>query len=297
MHALLVAALLSTVAPDAGPAVERRLVVSTGLRLRAAPSPDAAIVDKVPIGTVLPCRERSAPVEVGGTKGAFCRAPTGWFFAPLTQEVKGDLTAQVQRLVDERAQQYGVADEASKADAYEFHRFLLRRVDDATTRESRLQARFDELAFVRVRAEAFSADRRIDAGALQGPRMKNDAIWALVDDAKGSPIAERAAWIAVEHGVDFECEGYKPCYVALLKDIECAYLGRFPQGARAAEALRRIHETVADALAKPDEHQPMERDDWKSLAGTLEGVRRCVAAAGAKTSRIDAAIAAARAKL
>jgi hypothetical protein len=252
-----------------------RLVISNGMRLRAAPSKDAAIVEKIPIGTVLECSEM---------KDGFCRTKTGWYFAELTAPVEADREAQMRRLIEKKTDELSTAHEGSRlADLYEFHRFLLQRIETAPGNNAKLRAKLDELRLVSLAPHAFHADPRVYRDEAQGPRLKRDAMWALVDEAKGTPIADDAAWMAVQHGHDFECEGYAPCVIGWLDKVECEYLRRFPEGAHAKEAVNAIEKTLKGA--EGIENLPPE--DHVIMRNELAKVKQC---APSTTKSVDAVL-------
>jgi hypothetical protein len=246
-----------------------RLVTASGMRVREAPSTDAPVVERVALGRVLRCLEQ---------QGDFCRTElpegkVGWFFAPLTEPLAQDAEAQLQRLTDRRFAELAEAGEDRRADLFDFHRFLLRRVEQAQTPLGKARARLDELRLVRLHPQVFHGDPRIYRDEAQGHRMKREALWKLVDELRPTApeVAEQAAFLAVEHGHDFECEGFIGCMAGWWKRVECEYLERFPDGAHAnqvLERLRRDAEWMAKEAGAGGEVEPLDK--------ALAAARACV---------------------
>jgi hypothetical protein len=285
LRLLLLAALPLGAAPAAAntPPHPARLAVASGLRVRASNQPGAAVLERVGVGTVLSCLEQTGVVKVGATSGPFCRTRLedgreGWFHASqLTAEVEADLEAQLDRLVEGKARELAGSDRQS--DLYDLHRLVLRRMERAKDAPARLRARLAELALLRENPATFHADPRLYRDEAQGPRLKRDVLWALADEAKATPgagaTAEAAAWAAVEHGHDFECEGDAVCAASWLPRVECAYLSRFPSGAHAGQAADALRAT-ADWVVKEGLAQT-EADRREGLLAPLEEALRCVA--------------------
>lgn len=226
----------------------QRLVTGTGLRVRAAPDANAAIVQKIPLGSVLACIEESKPVTVGGATASFCKMEKGWYFTALTEPLESDAAAQLDRLIDKRAGELGEGvPEEKRPDVYQVHTLMLRRSEERTGVE-RLKARLAELAFVAKHADAFDKDPRVARDDSQGPRVKNEAFETLVKEAKGTPVHEDAAFALYQHGMGGECEGYAPCVYMRALRTACAFLASFPEGERARLAVADIIETVESQL-------------------------------------------------
>jgi hypothetical protein len=254
-----------------------RLVVASGLRVRDAPQPGATLIERVAIGTVLPCLEQSGPVRVGSQVGPFCRTRLeggreGWFFVPLTAELEAAPEAQLDRLVSAKLEELQGVGEERRSDVYDLHQLALRRIDAAQERPGKLRAKLDELRLLQAHPDAFHADPRIYRDDAQGLRLRREAIWSLVDEAKGTPTAEAAGWLAVQHGHDFECEGDPACAVSWLAHVECEYLARFPDGAHAGQALTSFGE-LADWVAEEAAATTPEEE----LLPLLEKAQQCVA--------------------
>lgn len=144
---------------------EARLVTGSGLRLRAGPDVNAAVVATRGFGSVVACSARSAVVDVGGVKGVFCKDsdwPVAWYFEPNTVAVAKDADAQLRAEIEKRlALLKGVAKERFP-DVYDLQFFLLRhaQLDDVSDAErARLVA--DELALVHANPAAFVGDARL----------------------------------------------------------------------------------------------------------------------------------------
>lgn len=271
--------VLALQAPSPSVAGADRFVTSAGLRMRAAARADADVVHKIPIGSTLTCLERSAPVDVGGTRGPFCRVRVGdkegWVFEPLTEARAADRVAQEERLILAKMGERMDDDRSRWPDLYELHRWTLTRADAAGDRAAKMRARYLEMRLVASAPEAFFADKRIYRDEAQGLRMSLDAVRAFEREAAGTPSAEDAAWLVVSLGKPFECEGYMPCVLGATADIECGYLASYPRGAHVGEALGLIHDRLswaADFVSESDMPPDDARDDLAEIERCLHQV-------------------------
>jgi hypothetical protein len=228
-----------------------RLITAAGVRLRVAPTADAAIVQKLDIGVVLPCTEQSAPVTIGKVTAPFCKTDAGWYFTGVTEvaETGPALAAQIDRLLAARAKDLSETDTFDKTkwpDVYAVHQLFLRCVKERTG-DDKARAQVAELVFVAQHADAFHADPRVYRDESQGLRVKDEAFAALVTGTKNknSGAADDAAWAQYQHGYPGECEGYTPCVLHRLYNTGCGYLAAVPTGRHANEVLVDIADVLA----------------------------------------------------
>lgn len=278
---MLALALVLLAAPPVPP---QRLVTGTGLRIRAAPEASAAVVEKVALGSVLPCLEESPPVAIGERTASFCRMERGWYFTALTEPLQSDRFAQVDRLIEARTRELpeGVAEERWP-DVYQLHMMMLRRIDERSG-VGKLKARLAELSFVATHASAFHADPRVVGDDSQGPRVKNSAFEKMVKDAKGTAAHEDATWALYQHGWGGECEGDPPCVLGRAHGTACTFLASFPKGERARLAVADIIETLVsqaefDARNGQDV-QPSDAAGKQAVLVEVNKLKSCVANAG-----------------
>lgn len=258
---LLILSLALAIAPA------ERVVSGTGLRLRERPDASAPLVGKATIGTVLGCVEETAPATIGGKTATWCKAPKGgYYFTAHTEPREADL--EVQRLAIAERALAALGDDVGddrRADLYEIHMLA------ASLRS--LPARLFEAELVGKHVAFFEKDKRVVQDDSQGPRMKNEVFEALLQEAKGTPSHERAAWALAAHGWPGECEGFLACVLARVNDTACRYLLAFPSGAhapRAVELVSLVLEAGGDAT-----EEAAEVDE------RLKATERCVAAAKA----------------
>jgi hypothetical protein len=267
---LALALILALAAPSSG----ERLVTGTGLRVRAAPDANAAIVERVPLGTILPCLEESAPVTVGEATAPFCKTPKGWYFTALTEPAlpPEKRAEQIDALIDTRTRALGEGrvDKAAWPDVYALNDLMRRRIDARTNLDDKMRARIAELQLVARYPDVFDKDPRVVRDESQGPRVANNAFEELVRAAKGTSAHEDAAWALYQHGMGGECEGDPVCILIRLDRTACAFLSAFPSGDRAAKAIDDVNETLGSL-------EPISDPAFKADARTqLAKVRACV---------------------
>ena len=267
-----------------------RLVTGTGLRLRAAPEADAAVIDKIALGSVLPCLQQSKPVTIGAQTAPFCQMERGWYFTALTEPVQSDRAAQLDRLIDKRAGE--LASDVTKdrwPDIYQVHALMFRRIADRSG-EQKLAARLVELSFVSAHANAFHADPRVAADDSQGPRVKNEAFEQLVKNAKGTAAHEDAAWALYQHGWGGECEGYLPCVLTRAHRTACTFLASFPKGERARLAVADIITTLKQQAALEATNDVTDPSPSSAAAGESASARQVKQEARAALLQLESCV-------
>lgn len=293
MIALLVVLQLAVAPPG-----DERLVTSTGLRIREAPDAEARVVEKVSLGTVLPCLAQSAPVTVGEHTAPFCKAKNGWYFTALTEPL-AEKPKQIDALIEARAAPFKdrFVEPAEWPDVYQVHNLMRIRIDERTG-DAKLRARIDELVFVAAHPNVFAKDPRVAGDDSQGDRVKNEAFEKLVSDAKAGasgPVLEDAAWALYQHGLGGECEGYAPCVIGRLDRTACRFLRTvgFPENnARAAKAIDDVVETLQSRTEPIADGGDVKREALLELAKVRDCVQRAEAGDVARARRlVDEAIA------
>jgi len=264
------------VAAPAWAAEELRVVTGTGLRVRAAPDTTSEVLEKLELGATAPCLGRVGEAAVGERKGAFCRTRLadgreGFFFEPLTALFDPTRAEEAWRaIVAERTAALPYCAEGRKEDVWGFQRFLLARAAAATSPAERARWELLELRLVKAQACLYlGGDARVYRDEAQGARLKREALWAFVDRVRGTPASEEGAWLAVEHGHDFECEGYLPCYLAWRRHVEAEYLRRFPDGPHAGDAVRGVAEAARPVLAALEKGELGREDLGETDLATL----------------------------
>lgn len=282
LASVLSVALTCALAPPEPPSTARseRLVTGTGLRLRVAPDANAKIVERVPLGVVLPCLEESKPVTVGEATAPFCKTAKGWYFTALTDSaapVGAQRAAQIDALITARADALRdkPSAEAEWPDVYALNDLMRRRIDERAG-DDKLRARVAELVFVASQPHVFSKDPRVLRDDSQGPRVANKAFEDLARAAKGTGAHEEAAWALYQHGLGGECEGDPVCILIRLDRTACTFVAQFPTGDHAAKAVDDVNETLAwlhgDAASPLANDAALKADARAQLAK----VRACV---------------------
>jgi hypothetical protein len=78
--------------------------------------------------------------------------------------------------------------------------------------------------------------------------VKSDVFWDLREKYKALPLADEIAWGAARNPLPGECEGYVPCYVDAIRITDARYLGLYPNGAHAAEAVAELVASLSMSL-------------------------------------------------
>ncbi|HSA21999.1 MAG TPA: SH3 domain-containing protein, partial [Myxococcota bacterium] len=280
-------------------AEELRVVTGTGLRVRSAPDTTSEVLEKLELGATAACLGRVGEAVVGEKKGAFCRTRLadgreGFFFEALTGPFDPARPEDAWRaIVDERTAALEYCAEKRKEDVWGFQRFLLARAAAATGPGDKARWELAELRLIKVQACLYlGGDARVYRDESQGARLRREALWSFVDRVQGTPASEQGAWLAVEHGHDFECEGYLPCYLAWKRHVEAEYLRRFPDGPHAQDAARGIGEAARPVLAALEKGELGREDLGANDLETLAVLRGALAAVkGDQARAVDGVLA------
>lgn len=271
---------------------DERVVTGSGLRVRARADATSTVLERLELGATVPCLARTGDATLGDRRGGFCRTRLadgreGFFFEPLTGPFdRARPEAAWQAIVDERTAALAQCATQRKEDVWGYQRFLLARAAAATSAAERARWGLLELRLLRVQACLYAgADPRFYVDEAQGPRLKREAIWSFVDRVKGTPSAEEAAWLAIEHGHDFECEGSLPCLLGWTRHVEGEYLVRFPDGPHAQDAVRGIAEAARNVLAALEKREVGPADMGAKDLEMLAAVRGAIARAKGEAAR------------
>jgi hypothetical protein len=116
-----------------------------------------------------------------------------------------------------------------------------------------------------------------------------DVIWKMHDQHRETAVAEDIAWLAVQNGLEGECEGYVPCDAHGMNTLDGEYLRRYPRGAHVAEALERVTGTLEQSIrlmSEPDGRQFLNpATDCGDLKEPLLALRAAVAGSVASAKR------------
>ena len=281
----------------------QKITTASAVRARTAPDTNAAEVARLKLGTLLSADARSAEqTEIGSKRDYWYRVALpdggqGWVFGALLADFdprRGSET--VLRIAEERLN----IEEMSRDDSLDLFNFVEGAVADARGPAQ------DELERVRLHA----LDRAVRAlgtdgqGRLSNPEfqkahereiyyhelaggwaVKPEAFWKLERKYRGTTLGDRIAWEAANAVYPGECEGDEVCQFLRLQDTQGRYLGLYPTGAHASEALQNIKEALAsqqlDDSLKNKGGDEYVRQEQQALKKALAELRAAVSKASA----------------
>ncbi|HEX8116191.1 MAG TPA: hypothetical protein VF521_02855, partial [Pyrinomonadaceae bacterium] len=113
--------------------------------------------------------------------------------------------------------------------------------------------------------------------------VKVDVYWELEKKYRGTPLGDRIAWDAANALYPGECESDEVCQFLRFEETRGRYLGLYPKGAHAAEALQDLKEAVAsqelDASLKNKGGDRYARQERDALRKALAELRAAVSKA------------------
>lgn len=281
----------------------QKITTASAVRARTAPDTTADEVTRLKLGTVLSADARSAEeTEVGSRKDYWYRVALpggrqGWVFGGLLIDYDPARREEiVRRIVGERSK----AESMSFDDGVDFYDFVEGVLAGAGG------AARGELELARLHAVNFAAgamgtddkgrptkpefqkahEREIYYHELAGEwAVKSEAFWELEKKYRGTPLGDRIAWDAANALYPGECESDEVCQFLRLQDTQGQYLGLYPKGAHAAEALQNIKEALAsqelDASLKNKSNEQYARQEREALQKALAELRAAVSKAEA----------------
>jgi hypothetical protein len=281
----------------------QKITTASAVRARTAPDTAADEVTRLKLGTVLSADARSAEeAEVGSRKAYWFRVALpggqqGWVFGGLLADYDPARRAETIRpIVEERLK----SESMSFDDGVDFYNFV-----EGALAESGGVAK-GELELARLHALNFAAgamgmddkgrptkpefqkahEREIYYHELAGGwAVKPEAFWELEKKYRGTPLGDRIAWDAANALYPGECESDEVCQFLRFQDTQGRYLGLYPAGAHAAEALQNIKEALAsqelDASLKNKSNDQYARQEREALRKALAELRAAVSKADA----------------
>jgi hypothetical protein len=272
----------------------QKITTASNVRVRAAPETSADEVTRLRLGTVVSADARSAEqMELGGKKDYWYRVALpgdyqGWVFGPLLTDYDPARRDEVvQRIVEERLN----VENMSSDDTLDLYGFVERSLAGARG------ASKGELERARLHAlgRALGALGEDGKGRLPNAdfqkaheheiyhhefagawAVKPEAFWELETKHHGTPLGDRIAWDAANALRQGECEGDEVCNFLAFQDTQGRYLGLYPTGAHAAEALQNLKEALASSEIEAslkskggDEYAQQEREALKKALADL----------------------------
>jgi len=288
-HALSLVAQTEEVKLDA---VQARITTVSAMRARKAPQVAAEEVVRLKLGTVVSAIARSTNQDtIGGKTDYWYRVnlpsnQTGWLFGGLLLDYSASKRQElVRQIIEARLK----AENTDFFDRQEIYNLAVSSVSEAKGVSTR--AEFELLQTLALANWALSLPFEKDkspyrewvkahagevvynefAGTYQ---LRTDVLWNLEKKYHTLPIADRIAWEAARMWPPSDCEGDEVCDF-FLSEGEISYLGLYPAGAHAPEALKDITEALTDEVITfandkgGDKYDIEQRTDLKKLLTSL----------------------------
>ena len=288
-HASLLAAQTEEIKLDA---VQARITTVSAMRARKAPQVAAEEVVRLKLGTVVNAVARSTNQDtIGGKTDYWYRVDlpngqSGWLFGGLLLNYS---VSKRQALMRQIIQARLKAENTEFADRQEIYNLAVSSVNEA--KDVNTRAEFDLLKTLALANWAlsvpFPSDKSpyrewVKAHATEvvnnefagGYQMRADVLWNLEKKYHALPIADRIAWEASQMWPPSDCEGDEVCRF-FLSEGEIRYLGLYPSGAHASEALKNITEALTDEVITfandngGDKYVAEQRTELKKLLTSL----------------------------
>jgi hypothetical protein len=254
--------LLFVTVEAAAPAGSTRITAAANVTLRVLPSPDAATVAQLPLGTEVSDAGPSG-LDKKWIRVRLADNREGWLLSNLTRPLDPVWRwPTFDRIIAERLGRKGDGFTAT----VELVSFIERVAPEYTDPDGR-----GRIELARLRALSTAASLVPRTGGRRQPfagwldARKTDVIYDepggqwMLDSAmlweaharqSKTTSAEDIAWLAVTNGLAGECEGELACYLSAHNRLHGEYLRRHPLGKHAAEAVGALKQTL-DAVGGP----------------------------------------------
>ena len=268
-----------------------RVTSASNVRLRAAPSTDAAIAGSLRLGTDLV--ELDLSPDAQWVRVRTTTEQEGWVSAPLTKAVP---PGGRDRVLEEIAAEHSLGSFGFQAaiELVDLIEALQERINEPD-RSARLALyRLKGLASAAQwtrRPEQHSTEMRAWLGARESlfrffePAgrylLRFDAVMTEHDRYRSTSVAEEIAWFAVtEVGIGSDCETDLACVTRVRDQLEGEYLRLYPEGLRAVFALQRLQKTYVDVRSiQNDPRGFVSATDCAGIDRPLAALQRAVAGA------------------
>ena len=273
-------------------AAQSKITTVSAMRVRKAPQATAEEVVRLKLGTVVNAIARSTNQDtIGGKTDYWYRvnlpnSQTGWLFGGLLLDYDASKRQQLARQIIEARLK---AENTDFADRQEIYNLAASVVADA--KDVNARAEFELLKTLALASWALSLPYEtnkspyrewVKAHAAEmvynefagGYQLRADVLWNLEKKYHALPIADRIAWEASQMLPPSDCEGDEVCHFFLWEG-EIRYLGLYPAGAHAAEALKNITEALTAPVITfanekgGDKYAVEQRADLKKLLTSL----------------------------
>jgi hypothetical protein len=271
---------------------QSKITTVSAMRARKSPQVTAEEVVRLKLGTVVNAIARSTNQDTAAGKTDYWyrvdlpNGQTGWLFGGLLLDYNASQRqALVRQIIEARLK----AENTEFADRQEIYNLAERSIIDA--KDVNTIAEFELLKTLALANWALSIPYEKDkspyrewvkAHAAQvvynefagGYQLRADVLWNLEKKYHAVPIADRIAWEASQMLPPSDCEGDEVCDL-FVSEGEIRYLGLYPTGAHAAEALKNITEALTDQVIQfandkgGDKYAVEQRTDLKKLLTSL----------------------------
>lgn len=288
-HTSLLVAQTDEVGLDAA---QPRITTVSAMRARKAPQTTAEEIVRLKLGTVVNAIARSTNQDtISGKTDYWYRVnlpngQTGWLFGGLLLDYNASKRQElVRQIIEARLK----AENTDFSDRQEIYNLAASSVADAKDVSTR--AEFELLKTLALANWALSLPFESDKSPYRewvkahaseviynefagGYQLRADVLWNLEKKYHALPIADRIAWEASQMLPPSDCESDEVCDF-FLSEGEIRYLGLYPTGAHAAEALKNITEALTDQVITfanekgGDKYAVEQRVDLKKLLTSL----------------------------
>lgn len=271
LQVLLSAAVALTCCASTSAAPLKRITTASSVRVRAAASTSASVVDTLGVGVVLDELERSdAQQTINGVREYWYRVATpsgkqGWVFGGLSRSVDPNRLDEAALTIGRERLELTL-DDLTFADWADLTDYLRRAAASATSRDARAELELMDLTAASNALFATPVDKtdappyKTFRASLGNVVVYNEiganwlvtaaAYWALRDRYSDLPIGERIAWDASNVALPGECEGDLSCNLEAWVITRGRYLKLYPAGQYASVAVGELAELVRPAVIR-----------------------------------------------
>ncbi|MBF0500153.1 MAG: SH3 domain-containing protein [Candidatus Riflebacteria bacterium] len=234
---------------------QSRIVVGTGVKLRAEASTSSNEVGRLSIGSVIsPVKTGEKAQTIGGKTAQWYfisqKDLEGWVFGGLTEPYDPATSLQTyEKIFKDRL----AVDDAQYADMVE----LFRLAERLSHEEKEISAQTEyELFRLKTLRKALQAWQHVKSGSDDVPTefrslkssltfsdpsatftVDSELFWKLFEQHRDLPIADEIAWEASQNPLPGETEGYPPAVLSVYNYTAGRYLREQPKGKHVHEAI------------------------------------------------------------
>ncbi|MEW6208162.1 MAG: SH3 domain-containing protein [Acidobacteriota bacterium] len=250
-------------AKASGQTEKLRIIIATGVRLRAAPTSAASEVARLGLGVVVKELNQSTNKErVGDTEEHWYEISSpdgkqGWVFGAFAPPFYANERAGIYRKI---ASDRLKIESATFAEWSDLEKFLSKAITEIKQTDVLAELEFGRLVATRRAAESIPPDQQQEMVYQNWIKarekilvysepagqwlVRSDLFWDLQKKYSALAIAEQIAWAAANNLLPGECEGYVPCHLYAFNQREGRYLKLYPQGPHANEAVDNMAEQL-----------------------------------------------------